>query len=35
MKRVFSQLSVDELRAVEAALKKVGKQAAALMDRRG
>jgi len=33
MKRVFSQLSVEELRALEAALKKVGKQAAALMDR--
>ena len=33
MKRVFSQLSVKELRALEAALKKVGKQAAALMDR--
>jgi MarR family transcriptional regulator, 2-MHQ and catechol-resistance regulon repressor len=35
MKRVFSQMSVEELRALEAALKKVGKQAAALMDRRG
>jgi MarR family transcriptional regulator, 2-MHQ and catechol-resistance regulon repressor len=33
MKRVFSQLSVEEVRALEAALKKVGKQAAALMDR--
>src|SRR6201981_1552280 len=32
MKRVFSQLSVEELRALEAALKKVGKQAAALME---
>jgi MarR family 2-MHQ and catechol resistance regulon transcriptional repressor len=33
MKRVFSQLSVEELRALETALKKAGKQAAALMDR--
>jgi MarR family transcriptional regulator, 2-MHQ and catechol-resistance regulon repressor len=32
MKRVFSQLSVEQLRALEAALKKVGKQAAALME---
>jgi len=32
MKRVFSQLSVEELCALEAALKKVGKQAAALME---
>ena len=32
MKRGFSQLSVEELRALEAALKKVGKQAAALME---
>ena len=32
MKRVFSQLSVEELRALEAALKKVGKRAAALME---
>jgi MarR family transcriptional regulator, 2-MHQ and catechol-resistance regulon repressor len=34
MKRVFFELSPKELRALEAALKKVGKQAAALMDRR-
>jgi MarR family 2-MHQ and catechol resistance regulon transcriptional repressor len=33
MKRVFSELDPKELRALEAALKKVGKQAAALMDR--
>jgi MarR family transcriptional regulator, 2-MHQ and catechol-resistance regulon repressor len=33
MKKVFSELSADELRTLEAALKKVGKQAATLMDR--
>ena len=32
MRRVFSELSPDELRGLEVALKKVGKQAAALMD---
>ena len=32
MKRVFSDLSPEELRGLEVALKKVGKQAAALMD---
>jgi MarR family transcriptional regulator, 2-MHQ and catechol-resistance regulon repressor len=32
MKRVFSQLSVEELRALEMALKRVGKRAAALME---
>ena len=32
MKRVFSELSPEELRALEAALKKVGKRAAALME---
>jgi len=32
MKRVFSELSPDELRALEVALKKVGKRAAALME---
>src|SRR5689334_18037384 len=32
MKRVFSELSPEELRGLEAALKKVGKQAAALME---
>jgi MarR family 2-MHQ and catechol resistance regulon transcriptional repressor len=33
MKRVFSELSGEELHALEEALKKVGKRAAALMDR--
>jgi MarR family 2-MHQ and catechol resistance regulon transcriptional repressor len=32
MKRVFSELSPEELRGLEVALKKVGKQAAELMD---
>jgi len=32
MKRVFSQLSPEELRGLEVALKKIGKQAAALME---
>ena len=32
MKRVFSELSPEELRSLEVALKKVGKRAAALMD---
>jgi MarR family 2-MHQ and catechol resistance regulon transcriptional repressor len=32
MKRVFSELSQEELRGLEAALKKVGKRAAALME---
>ena len=32
MKRVFSELSPEELRGLEVALKKVGKQAAALRD---
>ena len=32
MKRVFSELSPEELRGLEVALKKVGKRAAALMD---
>src|SRR5450631_300688 len=32
MRRVFSELSPDELRGLEAALKKVGKRAAALME---
>src|ERR1700755_2471573 len=32
MNRVFSELSSEELRALEAALKKIGKRAAALMD---
>jgi MarR family 2-MHQ and catechol resistance regulon transcriptional repressor len=32
MRRVFSQLSAEELRDLEVALKKVGKRAAELMD---
>src|SRR5258708_10822053 len=32
MKRVFSELSPDQLRGLEVALKKVGKRAAALME---
>jgi hypothetical protein len=32
MRTVFSELSTEELRALELALKKVGKRAAALMD---
>src|SRR5262249_33607673 len=32
MKRVFSELSPEELRGLEVTLKKVGKRAAALMD---
>ena len=32
MKKVFSELSEDELRGLEVAVKKVGKRAAALMD---
>src|SRR3954447_10147215 len=32
MKKVFSELSPEELRSLEAALKKVGKRAAALME---
>lgn len=32
MKKVFSELSAEELRGLEAALKKVGKRAAALAD---
>jgi MarR family transcriptional regulator, 2-MHQ and catechol-resistance regulon repressor len=35
MKRVFSELSAEELRAFEAALKRVGRRAAALRERRG
>ena len=34
MKKVFSELSPEELRGLEAALKKVGKRAAALMEQR-
>ena len=32
MRTVFSELSAEELRGLEAALKKIGKRAAALMD---
>ena len=35
MKRVFSELSPEELRGLEVALKKVGKRAAALMEQSG
>ena len=35
MKRVFSELSPDELRGLEAALKKIGKRAAALLEKKG
>jgi MarR family 2-MHQ and catechol resistance regulon transcriptional repressor len=34
MRKVFSELSPEELRGLEMALKKVGKRAAALMDQR-
>jgi MarR family transcriptional regulator, 2-MHQ and catechol-resistance regulon repressor len=34
IKKVFSELSPEELRSLEAALKKVGKRAAMLMDKR-
>src|ERR1700732_4261381 len=35
MKRVFSELTPEELRVLEEALKKAGKRAAALMERSG
>ena len=35
MRRVFSELSAEELHTLEVALKKVGKRAAALIDQRG
>ena len=35
MRRVFSELSPEELHALEVALKKIGKRAAALMERSG
>jgi MarR family 2-MHQ and catechol resistance regulon transcriptional repressor len=35
MKRVFSELSPEELRGLEVALKKIGKRAAALMEQSG
>src|SRR6201993_221176 len=34
MKRVFSELSAEELRSLEVALRKLGKRAAALMEER-
>jgi hypothetical protein len=34
MKRVFSELSPEELRSLEVALKKVGKRAAALRNKK-
>ncbi len=35
MRRVFSELSPEELQGLEVALKKIGKRAAALMEQRG
>jgi MarR family 2-MHQ and catechol resistance regulon transcriptional repressor len=35
IKRVFSELSPDELRGLEVALKKIGKRAAALLEQKG
>ena len=35
MKRVFSELSTEELRGLEVALKKIGKRAAALIEEKG
>jgi MarR family transcriptional regulator, 2-MHQ and catechol-resistance regulon repressor len=35
MRKVFSELTPEELRSLEVALKKIGKCAAALMDQRG
>jgi hypothetical protein len=35
MRRVFSELSAEELRGLEAELKKVGKRAAALTEKGG
>ena len=35
MRRVFSELSLEELRGLEVALKKIGKRAAALMEDAG
>jgi hypothetical protein len=32
MKKVFSELSLEELRGLEVTLKKVGKRAAAMME---
>src|SRR5579871_5255504 len=35
MRKVFSELSSEELRSLEVALKKIGKRAAAVMEQRG
>src|SRR5579863_4916106 len=35
MRKVFSELSSEELRSLEVALKKIGRRAAALMEQRG
>jgi MarR family transcriptional regulator, 2-MHQ and catechol-resistance regulon repressor len=35
MRKVFSELSPEELRSLEVALKKIGKRAAAVMEQRG
>jgi hypothetical protein len=35
MRKVFGELSPEELRGLDAALKKVGKRAAALMEEKG
>ena len=35
MRKVFSELSSEELRSLEVALKKIGKRAAALLEQRG
>jgi MarR family transcriptional regulator, 2-MHQ and catechol-resistance regulon repressor len=35
MRKVFSELSPDELRGLEVTLKKIGKRAAALMEQKG
>ena len=35
MRKVFSELSSEELRSLEVALKKIGKRAAVLMEQRG
>ena len=35
MRKVFSELSSEELRSLEVALKKIGKRAAALIEQRG
>src|SRR5580658_7260830 len=35
MRKVFSELSSEELRSLEVALKRIGKRAAALMEQRG